>query len=78
MSEYESGRGQEPGADVGDDGDIPEDPLLDPAAAGAGTVDVVGGGGMSEAALGGGVGDLGGGGGIGSDRGDLEDDDTAA
>ncbi len=26
----ETGLGQQPGADVGDDGDIPEDPLLTP------------------------------------------------
>jgi hypothetical protein len=29
--ETESGRGLEGGADVGDDGDVPPDPLLDPA-----------------------------------------------
>jgi len=28
----EEGRGQEPGADTGDDGDVPRDPLLAPAA----------------------------------------------
>jgi hypothetical protein len=26
----DEGRGQQPGADVGDDGDVPEDPLLGP------------------------------------------------
>lgn len=26
----DAGRGQQPGADVGDDGDVPEDPLLEP------------------------------------------------
>ncbi len=33
MSESEwtdEGRGQQPGADVGDDGDVPDDPLLSP------------------------------------------------
>lgn len=29
----ETGLGQQPGADVGDDGDIPEDPLLTPPGA---------------------------------------------
>ncbi len=75
-----SGLGQQPGADVGDDGDIPDDPLLDPPGAGAGTADIVGGGGagMSEAALGGGEGDLGGGGGMGGDFADLDDEGSAA
>ncbi len=38
-SEHDERRiGQEPGADLGDDGDIPEDPLLAPP--GAGSADV--------------------------------------
>lgn len=78
MSDYESGLGQQPGADVGDDGDIPEDPLLSPPAAGAETADVVGGGGMSEAGLGGGEGDLGGGGAAGGDLGGLADEESGA
>jgi hypothetical protein len=31
-SERDEGRGQQPGADVGDDRDVPEDPLLAPPA----------------------------------------------
>ena len=72
------GRGQQPGADAGDDGDVPDDPLLDPPTGGAGTTDVVGGEGMSEAGLGGGEGDLGGGGGLGGDLGDLDEEGSAA
>ena len=75
-----AGLGQQPGADIGDDGDVPADPLLDPPGAGAETADVVGGGGagMSEAALGGGEGDLGGGGGMGDDVANLDDEGSTA
>lgn len=31
----ERGLGQQPGADLGDDGDVPEDPLLAPPGAGS-------------------------------------------
>ena len=84
------GPGQEPGADVGDDRDVPEDPLLDAASGGTPALSDVGtgigggdvglgtGGGVSDAGLGGGEGDLGGGGDVGGDRGDLGDDESGA
>ena len=90
-SEWENrGRGQEPGADVGDDRDVPEDPLLDapsggtPALSDAGTgigggdVGLGIGGGVSDAGLGGGEGDLGGGGGLGGDLADRDDEESGA
>ena len=43
MSElHEGGLGQEPGADLGDDGDIPDDPLLGGDGAGDPGIDVGG------------------------------------
>ena len=49
MSESElSGPGQEPGADVGDDGDVPDDPLLGGGTAGDPTESDVGGVGLGE------------------------------
>ena len=81
-SEWENGgRGQEPGADVGDDRDVPEDPLLDAPAGGTPAVSDVGtgiGGGVSDAGLGGGEGDLGGGGGVGGDRAGPDDEESGA
>ena len=90
-SEWENGgRGQEPGADVGDDRDVPEDPLLDAPAGGTPAVSDVGtgigggdvglasGGGVSDAGLGSGEGDLGGGGGVGGDRAGLDDEESGA
>ncbi len=79
----ESGRGQEPGADVGDDGDIPANPLLGAAEPGEGTMPATagaagGGSGVGEAAVGGGTGDLGGGGAVADDMGTLDEDDGTA
>ena len=83
MSESElSGQGQEPGADVGDDGDVPDDPLLGPPGSGdPGESDIGGtsvfgdtGEGGTEAGLGGGEGDLGGGGDVAGDFGGLRED----
>ena len=83
MSESElSGPEQEPGADVGDDGDVPDDPLLGPPGSGdPGANDIAGtsvfgdtGEGGSEAGLGGGEGDLGGGGDVAGDFGGLREE----
>ena len=77
MSEIEresAGSGQQPGADVGDDGDVPADPLLgdiDPAGLDLGDV----GGGAGEAGLAGGEGDLGAGGDVAGDFGGLREND---
>ena len=76
------GRGQEPGADVGDDGDIPDNPLIGgpasddpletevPGRVLGREVDPEG----SEAGLGGTEGDLGAGGDLGGDFGGLDEE----
>lgn len=75
MSGYEeAGQGQDPGADVGDDGDVPANPLLDEETADA---RALGGGefgdGGTEAGLGAGAGDPAAGGAVGGDMGGLDE-----